>query len=67
VSFSDISDPQAVRAAIEEFKRLGRPSFLAKYGFGPARDYFLVNGDEEFDSKAIAAAAHGVQFPNTDR
>ena len=24
----------------------------------------LVDGDEEFDCKAIAAAAHGVQFPS---
>ena len=24
----------------------------------------LVDWDEEFDSKAIAAAAHGVQFPS---
>jgi hypothetical protein len=64
MSLSDISDPHAVRSAIEEFRRLGRDAFLAKYGFGPARDYFLVDRSERFDSKAIAAAAHGAQFPN---
>jgi hypothetical protein len=58
-----ITDPRAVRSAIEEFRRVGRDPFLAKYGFGQARDYFLIDQGERFDSKAIAAAAHGVQFP----
>jgi putative restriction endonuclease len=64
MSLRDITDPDAVRSAIEEFRRLGRDSFLARYGFGHARDYFLIDEGERFDSKAIAAAAHGVQFPH---
>jgi putative restriction endonuclease len=64
MSLQDISDPKAVRSAIEEFRRLGRDAFLAKYHFGQARDYFVVEGGERFDSKAIAAAAHGFQFPD---
>jgi hypothetical protein len=63
MSLRDITDPEAVRSAIEEFRRLGRDLFLARYGFGQARDYFLIDQAERFDSKAIAAAAHGVQFP----
>jgi HNH endonuclease len=63
MSLRDITDP-AVRSAIEEFRRLGRDSFLARYGFGRARDYFLLDEGERFDSKAIAAAAHGIQFPH---
>ena len=63
MSLRDITDPRAVRSAIEEFRTLGRDTFLAKYGFGPARDYFLVDRNERFDSKAVAAAAHGTQFP----
>jgi putative restriction endonuclease len=64
MSLRDITDPEAVRSAIEEFRSLGRNSFLAKYGFGRAREYFLIHEDDQFDSKAIAAAAHGVQFPH---
>jgi len=63
MSLRDLTDPEAVRSAIAEFRRLGRDSFLARYGFGRARDYFLIDDAERFDSKAIAAAAHGVQFP----
>jgi len=47
-----------------EFDRLGRAAFLAKYGFGPAREYFLEHGGVLYDSKAVAGAAHGVQFPD---
>ncbi|HEX6748463.1 MAG TPA: DUF3883 domain-containing protein [Longimicrobium sp.] len=37
--------------------------FLTKYGYGYSREYFLVVGDETFDSKAIFAAAYGYQYP----
>jgi len=47
-----------------EFDRLGREQFLAKYGFGPAREYFLEHGGVLYDSKAVAGAAYGVQFPD---
>ena len=55
---SDITRP-AVDAALGEFDRLGRESFLHKYGFGKARDYYLVRDGKYYDSKAIAGAAHG--------
>lgn len=63
MSLGDLTDPRAVEAAIDEFRRLKRGPFLAKYKFGPARDYFLIDRGERFDSKAIAAAAYGFQFP----
>ena len=51
----------AVLAAMDEFQRLGRDAFLNKYGFGAARDYFVVHPVSGLlcDSKAIAGAAHG--------
>ncbi|MGV0734346.1 HNH endonuclease [Mycolicibacter sinensis] len=49
----------AVNAAIDEYDQLGGEAFLAKYGFGPAKDYFVVRDGKLYDSKAIAGAAHG--------
>lgn len=48
---------ESVRRAMAEFDDLGREAFLEKYGFGKARDYFLVEGDHRYDSKAIVGAA----------
>jgi hypothetical protein len=64
MSFSAISSRSAVSAAIAEFDSLGRDAFLEKYGFGPAKSYFLVANGLEYDSKAIVGAAHGFQFPH---
>jgi hypothetical protein len=63
MSLSDLSDPSAVGAALEEFDRLGREEFLAKYGFGRSRRYMVVNEGRRYDAKAIAGAAHGYQHP----
>jgi 5-methylcytosine-specific restriction protein A len=53
-----------VRSAISEFDRIGRTAFLDKYGFGPAREYMLVDGGNQYDSKAICGAAHGYDLPD---
>lgn len=70
VSYADLTDPRAVEVALEEFDQLGRWTFLEKYGFGEARDYFLVTDTGRYDSKAIFAAAyeaqHGLPVSNTD-
>ena len=58
-----LTDPAAVLAAMGEFDRIGREAFLSKYGFGPARSYFLVHNGKKYDSKAIAGAAVGFQHP----
>ena len=49
----------SVEAALAEAEAIGREAFLAKYGFGPARSYFIEWNGEHYDSKAIAGAAHG--------
>ncbi|TQR82628.1 HNH endonuclease [Mycobacterium hodleri] len=48
-----------VLAALAEFDALGREPFLAQYGMGKATGYLLHHGGNEYDSKAILAAAHG--------
>lgn len=58
MGLKDITDRQAVLRAIEEFDDLGREGFLSKYGFGTATGYFVSAGWKEYDSKAIAGAAH---------
>src|SRR6266478_2064250 len=58
MALSDLTVSSVVKA-IEEFDRLGRDSFLKKYGFGRARSYVLQKDGHSYDSKAIAGAAHG--------
>lgn len=48
-----------VITATEEFRRLGRDTFLQTYGFGRAASYELVLDGRRYDSKAIAGVAHG--------
>src|SRR4051812_19169749 len=65
MALEDISDPDAVRSAIKEFKSIGQSQFLAKYGFGASRGWMLRDDDgQEFDAKAILGAAHGYQYPS---
>jgi hypothetical protein len=55
----------AVQNALDEFSTLGRTGFLARYGFGKSRDFLVRNpaNGELCDSKAIAGAAFGFQYP----
>jgi hypothetical protein len=65
MSLSELTDPRAVQAALDEFDALGRSAFLAKYGFGRSREYMVRLPDGRlYDSKAIVGAAHGFQFPD---
>ena len=48
---------------MQEFDALGRDAFLAKYGFGRSRRFFLRDGERTYDSKAIVGAAFGYQHP----
>jgi hypothetical protein len=61
MSLSNLTSPAAVRAALQEFDDLGRAVFLDKYGYRPARDYFLLATGKRYDSKAIAGVAYGYQ------
>lgn len=64
MTLKDITSRQAVLNAVAEYDQIGRVAFLERYGFGQAREFFLVVNGREYDSKAIAGAAHGYQFPN---
>ena len=63
MAFRDISSRSAILEAIAEYDQLGQHAFLEKYGFHPARSYFLVVNGREYDSKAIVGVAHGYQYP----
>lgn len=62
MSYKEINDRDAVISAIKECEKLGRKAFLKKYGFGKAKNYFVVFSGKQYDSKAILGAAHGFQF-----
>jgi hypothetical protein len=60
-----LTDVAAVEAAVGEFDRVGRTAFLAKYGFGRAREFMLrMPSGALYDSKAIVGAALGYQHPD---
>ena len=63
MSLRDLTSRQAILDAIAEYDRIGQVAFLERYGFGRAREFFLVVEGREYDSKAIVGAAHGYQFP----
>jgi 5-methylcytosine-specific restriction enzyme B len=60
---SDVTNPDAVLAAIAEFDEIGQEDFLAKYGFGPSREYVVRWRGRDYDSKALLGAAYVHQFP----
>ena len=62
MALRDLSDEAAVASALDEFDAIGQARFLAKYGFGEADRYMVRRNGKLYDSKAIAAAAHGYQF-----
>src|ERR1700733_15008222 len=64
---SDVTSRDAVLAAIAEFDEIGREAFLDKYGFGPSREYVVVENGRQYDSKALLGAAYSHQFNGTER
>lgn len=64
MALSDLTT-SSVNSALDEFDQLGRDAFLHKYGFGPARSYFVIRAGKHYDSKAVAGAAHGY-LPGSD-
>ncbi len=57
---------EAVLAAIAEHDAIGGEAFLRKYGYRPARSYFLVDDKgERYPSKAIVGVAHGYISPGS--
>ncbi len=63
MSLSEITRSH-VLSAIAEFDELGREAFLAKYGYGEAKAYYLVYEGREYDSKAIAGVARRYARPD---
>jgi 5-methylcytosine-specific restriction enzyme A len=51
-------DRSAVLRALAECDQLGEEAFLAKYGYGPAHDYFIIHEGKRYPSKAIFGVAH---------
>lgn len=63
--FDDVTDPSAVRQALDEFKALGQAQFLKKYGFGASRGWMIQDDDgRQYDAKAVLGAAHRYQHPD---
>src|SRR5262245_48871472 len=63
MSLSELTDPNAVLAALKEYDRLGQAAFLEKYGYAPARRYQPQRDGKTYDSKAIVGPEFGYQFP----
>ncbi|MGH2656736.1 MAG: hypothetical protein ACRDIZ_08595 [Actinomycetota bacterium] len=64
MAWQEIQNPESVLRAVQEFDRLGRDTFLEKYHFGKAYNYFLVIDRRLYDSKAVLGVAHGYEFPD---
>ena len=55
---------ECVERAIDEFDRMGKEAFLARFGYGEARGYFLIRGGRRYDTNAIIGVAHGYVRPD---
>ncbi|WP_406851790.1 DUF3578 domain-containing protein [Brevundimonas sp. BH3] len=64
MSLNLLTDPAAVEAAMDEYEALGGEAFRAKYGFGKAKNWFVIRAGKLYDSKAIAGVAVGKQHPD---
>lgn len=66
LKLADLTSAAAVQAALDEYAALGQKRFLAKYGFGPAREYVLRDPRRGTwaDSKAVAGVALSYQYPS---
>jgi len=62
--YSDVTSREAIQKAVEECDQLGEEAFRRKYGYDPARIYYLVIDGKHYPSKAILGVAHGYQFPD---
>lgn len=57
MALADITK-EAVESALLEYDQLGADAFLVKYGFAPAKRYWLELDGRRYPSKAIAGVAH---------
>lgn len=63
-ALSELTDATAVNRTVEEFKALGRDSFLAKYGHRPSVRYFAKVDGTHVDSKPLLSVAYSYQYPD---
>lgn len=63
----DLTDRDAVLAAMREFDELGRDAFLGRYGFGRSTKYRIRHDGRLYDIKPLLAAAYSKQFPGRER
>jgi hypothetical protein len=63
MALAELTQRDAVLAAMREYDELGQDAFLDKYGYAAARRYRLVHDGKNYDSKAIVGVAFGHQFP----
>lgn len=61
---SELTEASAVSRTIEEFKTLGRDTFLSKYGHRPSVRYFADVDGMHVDSKPLLSVAYGYQYPD---
>jgi hypothetical protein len=64
MSINLLTSRQAVLDAIGEWDTLGRDRFLERYGYGPAKSFFVQHDGKLYDSKALIGVAVGKQFPD---
>jgi hypothetical protein len=59
-----LTSRDAVLAALRLHDELGQEEFLRRHGFGRSYRYQLVHDGCEYDSKAVAGVAYGMQHPD---
>ena len=64
MTVSDVTSPEAVRAAAREFDALREDAFLYEYGFEAASDCAVVIDGRLYRARALLGAAHGHQYPD---
>src|SRR5437879_6930783 len=62
-SAGPVKKRESILEAIAEADRLGDEAFLRQYGYGPARNYVLVENGRRYDSKAIYGVARRFEAP----
>ncbi|MFC5214297.1 HNH endonuclease [Streptomyces coerulescens] len=64
MKIQDLTDAEAVKAALAEFDDLGGIAFRKRYDFGASTRYYVSHAGRLYDAKAIAGVAHGHQHPD---
>jgi hypothetical protein len=62
MALSELTNRDAILAAIQEYVALGQDAFLARHAYSRPRRYQLVNDGKRHDAKAIVGVAFGYQF-----